>query len=159
MNPSHETPEQKLERLVQQTVRDLPARRAPRTLEHRVLAEIARRAALPWWQQSYAYWPVPVRAAFFVVSAAVAATIVAGLFLLTRGGVATEAVSGTALFQWVVAIRAAGALVIEKTGVIFGAIPTLWLLAAGAAIASCYITLLGVGAAAYRLVRRRPLNL
>jgi hypothetical protein len=153
-----ETPEQKLERVLRQTLRDLPARPAPRTLEHRVLAELERRAALPWWCKSYAYWPSPVRAVFFVFSAAAAAAVVAGLFALTRGGFAAGAVGDIALFQWLAAIRDTGALIIEKTGVILGAIPTLWLVAGGALLASCYATLIGVGAATYRLVRRRPLN-
>lgn len=39
---------QDLEKLIHQTLRALPDRKAPRSLEHRVLAAIAARQALPW---------------------------------------------------------------------------------------------------------------
>lgn len=54
MHPAPD-PEEKLERLIHRTLRDLAPRRAPRTLEARVFAELERRAALPWWRQSYAH--------------------------------------------------------------------------------------------------------
>ena len=41
-----------LEQLIDRTLRELPLRRAPRTLETRVLAAIAARQALPWWKRS-----------------------------------------------------------------------------------------------------------
>lgn len=53
-----------LEKLVGRVCREQPALRAPATLSARVLAEIERRAALPWWRRSFTHWPVPVRAAF-----------------------------------------------------------------------------------------------
>src|SRR4051794_8580369 len=64
--PDHDA---KLERLIHRTLRDLPSRHAPRSLEQRVLAEIERRAALPWWRKSFAHWPVAARAGFILVSA------------------------------------------------------------------------------------------
>src|SRR5688572_3554534 len=65
MNPSPK-PDPKLERLIHQTLRDLPPRPAPRSLEERVFAELARRAALPWWKKSFAHWPMPARAVLLV---------------------------------------------------------------------------------------------
>ena len=47
MQPSPENHQEKLERAIHQTLRALPPRRAPRSLEDRVFAELARRAALP----------------------------------------------------------------------------------------------------------------
>jgi hypothetical protein len=142
---------EKLERLIQQTLRGLPARRAPLTLEHRVFAELGRRAALPWWHKSYAFWPEPVRAVFFVLSAAVAAFAVAALFALTRGGVGTEAAS-EAVAQ-LAGTRGILGVVVDKTMMIFYAIPTLWLYSGIALVVSCYVTLIGIGAVAYRTMR------
>ncbi|HEX2854670.1 MAG TPA: hypothetical protein VHO24_15670 [Opitutaceae bacterium] len=150
MNPTPDRDE-KLERLIQQTLRQLPARRAPRTLENRVLAELERRAALPWWRKSYAYWPSPVRAAFFVVSATVAALIVAGVFVLTRGAAGTEAVGQ--LTDQVAGISSVFSTIVEKTLMIYHAIPAVWLYSAIALIGSCYAALLGIGAVAYRTIR------
>lgn len=150
MKPSPDRDE-KLERLIQQTLRELPARRAPRSLEHRVLAELERRAALPWWRKSYAHWPSPVRAAFFVISAAVAAMIVAGIFVLTRGAAGTEAVGEIA--TQVASIRALFGTLVDKSVMIFRAIPAVWLYGALALIATCYVTLIGIGAVAYRTIR------
>jgi hypothetical protein len=143
--------DEKLERLIQQTLRELPARRAPRTLEHRVLAELERRAALPWWRKSYAHWPSPVRAGFFLISATVAAMIVAGIFVLTRGSIGTEAVGE--ISTQVASIRAFFGTVVDKTLMVFNAIPTLWLYGAIALIGSCYAALIGIGAVAYRTIR------
>ncbi len=44
MNPTPDN-EEKMERLIHRTLRDLPPRRAPNSLERRVLAELDRRAA------------------------------------------------------------------------------------------------------------------
>src|SRR5207247_1447534 len=65
---SPESNEQRLERTVHQTLRELPLRRAPLSLESRVLAEIQRRVLLPWWRKSFTHWPVAARAAFVVIS-------------------------------------------------------------------------------------------
>ena len=81
MNPNPD----KLEKLIHETLRDLPARRAPRSLETRVMAEISRRQALPWWHRSWAYWPAGIRWTFLVLSAAVAAVIIFGSVNLLQG--------------------------------------------------------------------------
>ena len=69
-------------------LRNLPDRKAPAGLEARVLAEISRRAALPWWRKSFAHWPVAVRLGFLILSARVAAVAVgAGCERQLPGGV------------------------------------------------------------------------
>lgn len=153
MNPSsdHDRNEQKLEQLVQQTLRDLPGRRAPRTLEQRVLAEIGRRAALPWWHKSYAFWPAPVRALFFLVSAMIAAVAVAGLFALTRGATSTEA-AGEIVSRLTDARGLLGTLV-DQAVMLFYAIPKNWLYGGIAVVVASYLTLIGIGAFAYRTLR------
>jgi hypothetical protein len=67
MNRPHDNSDD-LERFVDQTLRELPQRQAPRTLESRVLAELARRAALPWWRRNFAQWPLLARVTFLLAS-------------------------------------------------------------------------------------------
>jgi hypothetical protein len=61
----------KIEQLVDRACREQPALEAPPTLSARVLAELQRRAALPWWRRTFAHWPVPVRAIFVAACGAV----------------------------------------------------------------------------------------
>lgn len=58
---SRDQSDEKLERLVSQVLRDQPLRRAPASLEPRVLGELAARARLPWWRRGIASWPAAVR--------------------------------------------------------------------------------------------------
>lgn len=58
---SRDPSDEKLERLVGQVLRDQPLRRAPASLEARVLGELAARARLPWWRRGFASWPAAVR--------------------------------------------------------------------------------------------------
>jgi len=60
----------KLEKLIDRVCREQPALSAPSTLSARVTAEIERRAALPWWRQSFTHWPMAARAAFVVACGA-----------------------------------------------------------------------------------------
>ena len=58
---SRDQSDEKLERLVSQVLREQPLRRAPASLEARVLSELAARARLPWWRRGVASWPAAVR--------------------------------------------------------------------------------------------------
>lgn len=143
-----------LERLIHRTLHDLPPRRAPRTLESRVLAELERRAALPWWHQSYAHWPVAVRAIFFAGTAAIAALIVAGLFAVMHTTESAQLATQAAdRFAWLTLARELGRTALDTGATLWAAIPPLWLYGGLAVIAGCYVTLIGVGAAAYRTFR------
>jgi hypothetical protein len=144
-------PRDPLEPLIDRTLRAQPPRRAPRTLEARVLAELARRAALPWWHKSYAHWPAAVRGAFFVLSALAAALLVAGVFLLTHTTAPADLAGEIAgRFEGFATLREIVATVAAKSLVLWRAIPPLWLYSAVALAAAGYATLVGVGAAAYR---------
>ena len=147
MNP----PPGKLEKAIHETLRSLPLRKAPSGLEARVLAEIARRDALPWWYRSWTYWPTTVRWVFLAVSAGVCATMIIGCVALlhsTSLGIfgpvlvqATQTWSGMAT-----AFRAT----LGVGGELFGMIPHLWLYGGVAAITLLYATVFLVGATAYR---------
>lgn len=150
MNPSSGEHE-KLERLIHQTLRDLPARRAPRSLEMRVLAELERRAALPWWRKSYAHWPLAARAAFVVLGAGVAAAFVFGALSAQAGFDATALTAVFAReFAWVGAGLGLARGVGDFAGIVFRSIPPLWLYGGLAFVGAMYAALFGLGAAAYR---------
>jgi hypothetical protein len=67
-----ESLDREMEVRVGQALRTLPDRRAPATLESRVLDALARRVPLPWWRRSFGEWPAPARVAFGVTSAVLA---------------------------------------------------------------------------------------
>jgi hypothetical protein len=144
MNPNHDSHEQ-LARAIDQTLRALPPRRAPFSLEQRVRAEIARRAALPWWRRSFAGWPLPVKAAFLTLSAAMICALVVVSGALPRPGGALAAPlawldAGLAIAR---AIGGAGETVLRS-------LPPLWLYGGLAFCAAAYAALMGLGAATWR---------
>jgi hypothetical protein len=147
------TPEQ-LEAQIHGLLRDQPPRRAPVSLESRVLAEIARRQALPWWRKSYADWPAPVQIAFLVLSVGVA--LLAGLVAMQAfSGGTIEAAISVALrpvFEGLTAFRTAGTALLDLVRGWIPAIPTVWVYAALGAAALGYATLVGIGATAYRVL-------
>ena len=140
-----------LEKVIHRALRDLPPRTAPASLEARVLAEIARRAALPWWHRSLSYWPPAVRWLFLIVTAALCAATILGAIELLRGdsaaslahvlGAPVRIVSGL----WI-AIRTT----IAAGGDLIALIPRTWLYGSLAIFGLIYATLFAVGATAYR---------
>jgi hypothetical protein len=144
-NESHEAQE----RLLDRALHDLPLRRAPPTLESRVLRELEHRAALPWWRRSFAHWPLPARAGFLVMCAALI-----GLAFL---GSAT-AVTGVRSLAWV---REVGGLTVSAANVVAVLAriqPPAWVYAGVAVCAVLYAVLFGLGAAVYRALYLQPLN-
>lgn len=140
-----------LEGLIDRAVRGLPARKAPAALEARVHAEIARRAARPWWRKSFAHWPSVAKLVFAVASLGV----IQGLFVavswigqgLSLGNV--KAVFGPEIQMF----GACGRLIataFDIAGTLLGSIPTLWVYGGIAIVVSLYVALFGLGAAAYR---------
>jgi hypothetical protein len=139
-----------LEASVNRVLRSLPDRRAPAGLEARVLAEIARRASLPWWRQSFSHWPSSVRTVFFVGSAAAAALIVSAIFAFGNNagvaGVASEP------FAWLRAFPNALSSTRHTLGEVAAAVPALWIYVGAAVIASLYGILGAIGATTYRVL-------
>lgn len=150
MTPSPDHHE-KLERALHQTLRTLPPRRAPRTLESRVLAELERRAALPWWRQSYAKWPLPARALFLLASVGlIKVTIMLVVWVMVGLDSAAYSEAISTRFAWVDTSLALGRSLMESCQLVFHRIPTYWLYASVGFVATMYFTLFGLGAAAYR---------
>ncbi len=149
-----QSPEQ-LEKLIHRELRSLPPRRAPYTLEARVLTEIERRATIAWYHKSWSYWPAPVRAAFMVVGATVAAAAVVGFYLLSQGATAGAVTQEVATgLGWVTRLVAASNWVVNFSYQLITDIPSLWFYGGLAFIAAMYATFVGLGATAYRYLYR-----
>lgn len=142
------TPEE-LEKLIHQTLRSLPDRPAPRSLETRVLAAIEARQALPWWRQSFVHWPLAARGAFLLVTAFLAAVLI-GLGFHTESAVeSTTAFSGSLAF--VAHLKVLWAGVSNLGHLLTRNIPTYWVYGTITFVVVMYTTLIGLGATAYRL--------
>jgi hypothetical protein len=141
----------KLEASIHRVLRGLPDRKAPFSLEGRVLAELGRRASLPWWRNSFDHWPAAIRAGFFLGAGLAAVVVVAGVFVLGRSQGAHEVAAGfSTAFAWLAVARdvVAGALFRVKS--VAATVPPLWLYGGAAALALCYASVAAVGAATYR---------
>jgi hypothetical protein len=147
--------DQKLERLLSASLRAIPARRAPRSLESRILGELQRRAALPWWRRGFSDWPLPARATFLALCAAlVGATFLDGVSAALGAHSITDLAAGALLWM-----RPLLALVSSGGGVLSSlahVIPAAWIYAGLAAGTLLYVALFGLGATAYRTLYIRP---
>jgi len=139
--------DQTLRRLVDHALRDLPHRPAPASLQARVLAELERRAAEPWWRRSFAHWPMPARSAFVAVCIA--------LTVLTLLGGSLTTLDLAPAPQRLLKLLSLATVVEEVPARL---IPPLWLDAALAAGALLYAMLFGLGALAYRTLYLTPLD-
>ena len=149
----HIDSEQKLERALSEALRGLPLRRAPSTLELRVVDELERRAALPWWRVSFSHWPAAPRVAFVIVCIAlVAATFLGGVFAFVGGRSFNEAAA--LVLSWVQPFLAVMSSAGGVATLLVRVIPPLWLYGGMALGIMLYLALFGLGAAAYRLYLR-----
>ena len=151
----HIDSEQKLERALTQALEGLPLRRAPSTLELRVVDELERRAALPWWRVSFTHWPAAPRVAFVAVCIAlVAATILGGVFAFAGDRSFDQAAA--LVLSWVQPFLAVMSSAGGVATLLVRVIPPLWLYGGLALGIVLYVALFGLGAAAYRTLYLRP---
>jgi hypothetical protein len=145
MNPDE------LEKFIHRTLRSLPDRHAPATLEARVRAALESRAATPWWHQSWSYWPFWARAVFLLVCGGLAGLLVyLGVAVRTNVGALplnTTFASVLHLFQSIVGL---GRVLAECLAVIGRNIPSVWLYGIVLFVGGLYAMLFGLGTAAYR---------
>ena len=150
MTPSPENQDH-LERAIHRTLRALPARPAPTSLEHRVLAEIARRVALPWWRKSFAHWPVPARAGFSVlIVGAVKFALMAAVWVMAGFDVAQFREAFATQLTWMESGVAVVRAIADFFAILGRNVPTLWIYGGLALFATLYAALFGLGAAAYK---------
>lgn len=136
-----------MERQLDRLLRALPPRRAPSSLEARVLGQLERRAALPWWRRSFAHWPLPARAAFLVVC-------VASIRLAFLGS--TTAAAGVRSLSWARQVGMLASSVGHLAALMAPTAPPGWLFEGVAFCAVLYVVLFGLGAAVYRLYLGAP---
>ena len=152
MSPSPDEQE-KLEQLVHRTLRELPPRRAPRSLERRVLVEIDRRAALPWWRKSFGHWPIGARAGFILMcTGLVKLAWTAGVWVVGGLDTAQFKEAFAQPFNWMEAALAVFSAITGSFGIVLRNIPPLWLYGGLIFFASMYALLFGLGAAAYKAI-------
>jgi hypothetical protein len=148
MDPD-ESLDRDLEVRLGRALRALPDRRAPSTLEARVLDALARRLPLPWWRRSFAEWPVPARVAFGVTSVVLIAlsVVVAATANSRFGSLGVAKALSTSMLH-----DASVFLVITRTlHVSLSSILTSpWVLGGLAAGAALYAALFGLAIAGYR---------
>ena len=138
---------EKLEHLVDSVARAQPPRRAPVSLEVRVLAQIAlQQGQLPWWRKGFTHWPLVARGAFLIASYGFIRLALAGVmsvvdFLRSSDVAGVETLHRTG--EAVSATVALGSLVLH-------AIPSMWLYGGAAVGFALYAVLFGLGTFAYR---------
>jgi hypothetical protein len=155
MNPVPD-PNQELEQWVGKTLRELPPRRAPRSLEQRVLAELDRRAALPWWRKSFGHWPIGARAAFVLLCAGlVRVALMAGAWMMAG----FDPASFKSAFAQPYALMEGGIAIVNAVSgfcdIMLRNIPSLWIYGGLVFFAAMYAALFGLGAAAYKALHAR----
>jgi len=153
MNPEYE---KNLERQIDRALKQLPDLTAPGHLLPRVMNTIARRQALPWYQQPWPMWPAALRVCTLIfLLASCGALCVAGWQLTRAAGFSAasqelaQTFSGvTALWNAVNVLLAAVVLVAKHLG-------TAFIVGCGVALAFGYAICVGLGTACVRLAYAR----
>jgi hypothetical protein len=150
MTPMPES-HQDLERLIHRTLRDLPARRAPGSIEQRVLAEIARRAALPCGGRSLRTGRCRPAGFFLLCLGLVILALMGGVWIMAGFDSAQFKEAFAQPFSAVERVLVvAFAPSLDSSTSCSGTFPPLWLYGTLVLFASMYAALFGLGAAAYK---------
>jgi hypothetical protein len=154
MNPHDE---KQLEAAISRELKALPKLRSPSSLAARVMATIEQRQAVPWYRQSWQYWPLPVRAiaALVLVAAFSGLCILSWQFVRTPDFVAASGRVGSLYGSLGVIWNAVGVLKSALFLAVKSVNPAI-LVGCGVALALGYAMCLGLGTVYVRLgfVRR-----
>jgi hypothetical protein len=136
-----------LERQLTRTLRDQPLRRAPSTLERRVLAQIEAGAVTSSWRRGFAHWPIAARLVFLAASVGVV-KLALMIAMWIASPLESPAVSADLPSQvaWLQTLLVA-------IGSVVRTVPSLWVHVGLAILALMYAALFGIGATAYRTMR------
>jgi hypothetical protein len=126
-----------LERQLTRVLQEQPLRRAPGSLEQRVLAQIAAEGATARWRRGFTHWPVAARIAFLAASA--------GVMNLVFGAPALP-FDLPSQVAWVQTLFVAMGSVVRT-------VPSLWIHTGLIILMVMYAAVFGIGASAYRTVR------
>ena len=136
-----------LERQLTRTLRDQPLRRAPSTLERRVLAQIEAGAAASSWRRGFAHWPIAARLVFLAASVGVVKlALMIAMWIASPLDSPAVSVDLPSQVAWLQTLLVA-------VGSVVRAVPSLWVHAGLAILALMYAALFGIGATAYRTMR------
>jgi hypothetical protein len=140
-------PHNELERLMTRALRDQPLRRAPDTLERRVLAQLESGAAVARWRRGFAHWPMAARLVFLAASVGfVKLALSIAMWLSTPLDSPASSLDLPSQMAWVQTLFVVIASVART-------VPSLWVHAGIAILVIMYAALFGIGASAYRTVR------
>jgi len=148
--------EQQLAERIDCELKALPELLAPPALAGRILSAVARRAARPWYRQSWQAWPAPVQAATVPLLLALGGVLCWGIFALARTLAAVPA------FQQLTA-NVAGLRVIWRTLSVLGDAAILCCRQVGPGVFACilaalflaYAACVGLGTLSLRLAIAR----
>lgn len=147
MNPEQHD---RLEQWVTSALKTVPPRSAPAGLESRVLAEIERRAAQPWWRKQFMHWPPVARWAFLLTSPLfVKLALMASDWITGDSPVAEGLAEAAPGLTWVRVLSRFAESMIETVPLLLRHLPAS-LLYGGLIVMGLYVALFGLGAAAYR---------
>lgn len=137
----------RLERLVTRALRNQPLRRAPQTLERRVLAQLEAGAAVTGWRRGFAHWPMAARLVFLAASIGfVKLALSIAMWLSTPLASPAFSFDLPSHMTWLQTLFVAMASIART-------VPSLWVHAGIALLVVMYLALFGIGASAYRMVR------
>lgn len=146
MKGNHE-PQDELERQLTRALQDQPLRRAPDTLERRVLAQLEAGAAIARWRRGFAHWPMAARVAFLAASVGVVRLALSlAMWIATPLASPASSVDLPSSIAWLQTL-------FVVSGSIARTVPSLWVHAGVALLVIMYAALFGVGASAYRTMR------
>jgi hypothetical protein len=132
-----------LDRQVTRALQAQPPRRAPGTLERRVLAQIESGAAAVGWRRGFAHWPLAARIMFLAASAGIVKVALSMALWLASPDLSFDLPAQVA---WVQTLLVAIASVVRT-------VPPVWIHAGVLILLAMYAALFGIGATAYRTVR------
>jgi hypothetical protein len=136
-----------LERQLTRALREQPLRRAPRTLERRVLAQIESGVAATGWRRGFAHWPVAARLVFLAASVGVVKLALSmAMWIATPLESPALSVDLPPQVAWLQTLMVAIASVMRT-------VPSLWVHVGLGILAIMYAALFGIGASAYRTMR------
>lgn len=136
-----------LERQLTRTLQEQPSRRAPSTLERRVLAQIEAGAAAARWRRGFAHWPVAARIAFLAASVGVVKVALSvAMWIANPLASPAATVDLPSQVAWMQTLLVA-------IGSVARTVPSLWVHAGLGILLIMYAALFGIGASAYRTVR------
>jgi hypothetical protein len=135
-----------LERQLTRALQEQPLRRAPGTLEQRVLAQIESGAATARWRRGFAHWPVAARVAFLAASVGVVKLALSMAMWLSNPLHSPAWSFDLPQIAWLQTLLVAMASVART-------VPSLWIHAGVGILLIMYAALFGIGASAYRTVR------